>query len=280
MKTLFRYSVWDGLLLAITIFQLGLNLWLAYTWDSRPWLVNLLFYPPCLFLFWYNGLVTTHNFVHTPWFNSRVLNNLYAAINSPNLLSPLAHYRNIHFNHHQYEDDRQDENGQTQDHSSTFAYGENGQRENVLSYCALAIIRDDLFSSFQQCKKRSEALQIGVESGMCLLAITTYFLLSWKFFVFFVIPIFYFGWSLVYLANYYEHFGATPENRYANSTSHYGYWYNALCCNEGYHQEHHLRPNIHWRKRPQVYQDFREVLDREDRVILQYPPPLGFIESV
>jgi fatty acid desaturase len=280
MKTLFRYSAWDGLLLAITIFQFGLNLWLAYTWESRPWSINLLFYPLCLFLFWYNGLVATHNFVHTPWFNSKVLNSLYAAINSPNLLSPLTHYRNIHFNHHQYGDDRQDENGLTQDLSSTFAYGKNGQRENVVSYCTLALIRDNLLLSFQQCKKWSDALQIGIESGMCLLAIATYLLLSWKFFVFFVIPIFYFGWCLVYLANYYEHFGAVPENRYANSTSHYGYLYNALCCNEGYHQEHHLRPNIHWRKRPQVYQYFREVLDREDRVILRYPPPFGFIESI
>lgn len=277
MKPVFRHSRYDGLLLAITFFQLGLNIWLALTWETRPLSSNYLFYPLCLFLFWYNGLVATHNFVHTPWFGSERLNNLYAAINSANLLSPITHYRNIHLNHHQYGDDRQDENRRTQDHSSTFAYGKNGQRENVLSYCALAVVRDDLLASFRQRKTRSEAIQLAVESGLCLLAIAGYLLISWKFFVFFVAPVFYWGWFLVYLANYYEHFGGTPENRYANSTSHYGRLYNFFCCNEGYHQEHHLRPNIHWRERPQTYQKLCKVLDVEERVILKYPPPFGFI---
>jgi fatty acid desaturase len=275
MKKLFRYSKWDSLLFAITIFHLGLNLWLAVTWTSRPWFINLLFYPIGLALFWYNGLVATHNFVHTPWFCSKALNNLAAAINSPNLLSPITHYRHIHFNHHQYGDDRLDAHGQTQDHSSTFAYGKNGEREHVLSYCALALIRDDLWASFRD--HRSEPVQLYVEFGMCLLAIVMYWLISWQFLLFYILPIFYFGWFLVYLANYYEHFGATPESRYADSTSHYGYLYNLLCCNEGYHQEHHLRPNVHWRQRPQIYQNFREALDKTSRVILRYPPPLGFI---
>lgn len=277
MISFFRHSRYDSLLLAITFFQLGLNIWLALTWESRPLSTNYLFYPLCLFLFWYNGLVATHNFVHTPWFSSDRLNKLYAAINSTNLLSPITHYRNIHLNHHQYGDDRQDENGRTRDHSSTFAYGKNGQRENVLSYCALAIVRDDLLASFQQQKTRSEAIQLAAEFGSCLLAIAGYLLISWKFFAFFVLPVFYWGWFLVYLANYYEHFGGTPENRYANSTSHYGRLYNFLCCNEGYHQEHHLRPNIHWRQRPQTYQKLRKVLDGEERMIIRYPPPFGFM---
>jgi fatty acid desaturase len=277
MKALFRYSVWDSLLLAITFFQLGLNIWLAITWDSRPLVQNLVFYPLGLFLFWYNGLVATHNFVHTPWFSSKALNNLYAAFNSSNLLSPITHYRDIHFNHHQYGDDRQDQQGQTQDHSSTFAYGKNGQREHVISYCGLAILRDDLIASFRQPRTKPEAAQLYVESGMCLLALLSYLLISWQFLLFFVVPMFYLGWFLVYLANYYEHFGATPEDRYANSTSHYGRLYNLLCCNEGYHQEHHLRPNVHWRQRPNIYQSLRPALDRAKRVILQYPPPFGFL---
>ncbi|MEH2079967.1 MAG: fatty acid desaturase [Nostoc sp.] len=260
----------------MTIFQLVLNIWLSITWESRAFLHNLWFYPLCLFLFWYNALVATHNFVHTPWFRSNLLNNLYAIVNSANLYSPVTHYRHIHFNHHRYGNDRQDVHGKTEDHSSTFAYGKNGESENVITYCALAILRDDITESFRQITHK-ESLQLYLECGTCLLAIIGYLLISWKFFLFFVLPVFYFGWFLTYLANYYEHFGAIPENLYANSTSHYGRIYNFLFCNEGYHQEHHLRPNVHWSQRPQVYENLRKQLDGVVRVILKFPPPLGFI---
>ncbi|WP_392533970.1 fatty acid desaturase [Nostoc sp. C117] len=98
-----------------------------------------------------------------------------------------------------------------------------------------------------------------------------------KFFLFLVLPVFYFGWFLTYLANYYEHFRAIPENLYANSTSHYGCIYNFLFCNEGYHQEHDLCPNVHWSQRPQLYENLRQQLDSVVRVILKFPPRLGFI---
>jgi fatty acid desaturase len=277
---LFRYSWWDSLPFAMTIFQLVLNIYLALTWESRTFLDNFLFYPLCLFMFWYNALVATHNFVHTPWFNSKFLNNLYAVVNSTNLSSPVTHYRHIHFNHHRYGNDRQDAQGQTQDHSSTFAYGKNGQSENVITYCALAIFRDDMTDSFHQAKKHEESVQLYLESGACILAIIGYLLISWKFFLFFALPMFYLGWFITYLANYYEHFGAIPENYYANSTSHYGRIYNLLFCNEGYHQEHHLRPNVHWSQRPKIYQNLREKLDNVARVILKFPPPLGFLNHI
>jgi fatty acid desaturase len=264
----------------MTTFQLVLNIWLAITWKSHTFLDYLLFYPLCLFLFWYNALVATHNFVHTPWFKSKLLNNIYAIVNSANLGSPVTHYRHIHFNHHRYGNDRQDAYGQTKDHSSTFAYGKNDQSENAIAYCALAIFRDDLAQSFRQAKMQKESIQLYFELSACLLAIIGYLLISWQFFLFFVIPIFYFGWFLTYLANYYEHFGAIPENSYANSTSHYGRIYNLLFCNEGYHQEHHLRPNIHWSERPKIYQSLRNELDNVERVILKFPPPLGFINRI
>ncbi|NWF57800.1 MAG: fatty acid desaturase [Fischerella sp.] len=277
MRILFKYSWWDSLPFAITIFQLVLNIWLAATWESRTFFDNLLFYPFCLFLFWYNALVPTHNFVHTPWFKSKFLNNIYAIINSANLVTPVAHYRYIHFNHHQYGNDRQNADGQTQDRSSTFAYGKNGRCENVITYCALAIFRDDMTESFRQAKKYNESLQLYLEFAAIILAIIGYLLLSWKFILFFFVPIFYLGWFIAYLTNYYEHFGATPENRYANSTSYYGHVYNLLFCNEGYHQEHHLRPEVHWSQRPKIYQNLCEKLDSVDRVVLKFPPSLGFM---
>jgi fatty acid desaturase len=282
MKLLFRYSWWDSLPVAITFIQLILNIWLAATWESRSFLANLLFYPPYLFLFWYNALVATHNFVHTPWFTPKFLNRFYAIVNSVNLGSPITHYYHIHFNHHRYGNDRQDDQGRTQDYSSTFAYGKNDQSENVIRYCALAIVRDDLSETFRQVNQlrhrdRNDMVQLCLELGVCILAAIGYLLLSWKYLLCFAVPVFYCGWFLTYLANYYEHFGATPESQYANSTSYYGRIYNWLFCNEGYHQEHHLRPQIHWSQRPKIYRDLRQQLNSVDRVILNVPPPLGFL---
>jgi fatty acid desaturase len=280
MNFLFRYSKWDASLLVITIFQLLLNAWLASTWDSRSAIQNLYFYPLCLFLFWYNALIATHNFVHTPWFRWSWLNRLYAVINSGNLLTPILHYRYLHFNHHKYGNDRQDAFGKTQDGSSTFAYGKHGHSEHVLTYCGLAIFRDDMTETFQQVRKHRESIQLYLEIGFCLLTVLVYLVISWKFFLCMALPVFYLGWFITYCANYYEHYGARPEEQYANSTSHYGLIYNRLFCNEGYHQEHHLRPQIHWSQRPQIYQQMQRELDKVDRQIIKFPPPLGFLNRL
>lgn len=277
MRSLFKHSPWDALLLACTIFQLVFNLWLVITWDSRGLLQNFAFFPIMLFVFWYNALIATHNFVHTPWFKVNALNSVHAVFNSANLGFPVTHYRYIHFNHHQYGNDRQDSNGNTQDWSSTFANGKNGQHENVISYCALAIFRDDVLASFRQAKKQRDVVQLSLESAACCLAALGYLVISWQFFLFFYLPVFYLGWFFTYLANYYEHFGAAPGNLYADSTSYYDRTFNLFFCNEGYHQEHHLRPNVHWTKRHQIYQDFREKLDGVERTVLKFPHVLGFL---
>jgi fatty acid desaturase len=113
-----------------------------------------------------------------------------------------------------------------------------------------------------------------------LLTVVFYLLISWQFFVLLVLPIYYVGWFFTYLANYYEHYGAVPEQQYADSTSHYGRIYNKLFCNEGYHQEHHLRPQVHWSQRSQIYQQLQQELDKTDRRIIKYPPPLGFMNRL
>jgi fatty acid desaturase len=278
MRRLFKHSGWDGLLLAISILQLVFSIWLAATWESRSLLQNLWFYPLAIFLYWYNVVAIAHNFIHVSWFQISWLNRVYGIVNSANLCLPTAHYRYIHFNHHQYSNDRRDAMGQTQDLSSTFAHGKNGQHENAISYWLLAPFRDDVFESFRQARKENEALQITLESIACGAAALGYLLISWQFFLLFFLPTFYIGWSLTYLSNYYEHFGATPGERYADAVSCYNPIFNQLFCNEGYHQEHHLRPNVHWTKRPQLYQDFREQLDAVERMILRFPQVLGFLQ--
>lgn len=275
---IWRYSRRDSVPLSITLFQLTLNIWLAATWESRTLPQNLLFLPLCLFLFWYNGLVASHNFVHTPWFKSDRLNRLYPILNSINLGLPQAHYRHEHFVHHRYNNDRVNSLGYTQDPTSTFANGHNGEHESVISYCLLGLFRTDLMESFRLIRKQGEATQLNCELASCMLSLVGYCLLSWQYLCLLYLPVFYLGWILEHVENYYEHFGCVPENRYANSTSYYGRLYNWLFCNEGYHQEHHLRPNVHWIERPKTWQEFQTELDRANHVILRFPPVLSILD--
>jgi fatty acid desaturase len=275
---IWRYSWRDSIPLAITLFQLGLNFWLAATWETRSLLENFLYFPLCLFLFWYNGLVASHNFVHTPWFKSDFLNRLYLAINSINIGLPQAHYRHEHLLHHRYGNDRLNAEGYTHDPTSLFAHGRDGQPENLISYSLWGLFRTDLLDSFRAICRRGEAFQLGMELLVCGLGLVVYLVLSWQYFLLFNLPTFYVGWVLEHVENYYEHFGSTPENRYANSTSYYGRLYNWLFCNEGYHQEHHLRPGVHWAKRPNTRQELWHELERAERVILKVPPVLGFLD--
>nr|RNJ65774.1 MAG: fatty acid desaturase [Leptolyngbya sp. IPPAS B-1204] len=275
---IWRYSWRDSIPCSITLFQLGLSFWLAATWESRTLAQNLIFVPLCVFLFWYNGLVASHNFVHTPWFQSNFLNRIYAALNSLNIGLPQSHYHLEHLKHHRYGNDRPDQNGLTKDPTSTFAHGKNGQHEDMVSYCFLGLFRTDLVESFQEIVKRGGAKQLSFELITCVLGLVVYLALSWQYFLFLYLPCFYLGWVLEHLENYYEHFGGMPEDKYANSTSYYGKLYNSLFCNEGYHQEHHLRPNVHWLDRPQTRQELQEGLNKAHRVILNFPPTLAWLE--
>lgn len=275
---IWRYSWRDGVPCLVTLFQFGLNFWLAATWDSRTLTQNLLFIPLCLFLFWYNGLVASHNFVHTPWFKSDFLNRCYAVLNSVNIGLPQSHYHQEHLKHHRYGNDRPQQDGTTKDPTSTFACGKHGNHEPVVSYCLFGLFRTDLVESCQEIVQRGGGKQLGVELGACLLGLMIYIGLSWQYFLFLFVPTFYLGWVLEHLENYYEHFGGTPENKYINSTSYYGRLYNLLFCNEGYHQEHHIRPNIHWLDRPSILHELQDKLNTADRVILQFPPTLAWLE--
>jgi len=62
------------------------------------------------------------------------------------------------------------------------------------------------------------------------------------FFVTVYIPGYGAGLGLCFLQGHFEHAGGT--------TSHYGWLYNWLFFNDGYHVEHHRRPGVHWTRLP------------------------------
>jgi hypothetical protein len=63
-----------------------------------------------------------------------------------------------------------------------------------------------------------------------------------RFFASVYLPGYLAGLSLCFLQGHFEHAGGT--------TSHYGWLYNRLFFNDGYHVEHHRRPGVHWTRLP------------------------------
>ena len=264
--------------LSVTLLQLAGGVWVAVTWEERTSAQLLGLWPLFVLLFWYNPIISTHNFLHTPFFRFSWMNRLYAAVNSVNLGLPQILYRYHHLNHHRWENDRRGEGGKTRDHSSTFAYGKEGRQEKVISYCALGLFRPGTVESYREAVRKGEGGQFWFELVLTVTGLAGLTVLSWRWMVFYYLPIFYAGWFLAHLENYYEHYLGTPEIAHANSVSHYGRLYNYLFCNEGYHQEHHIRPQVHWTGRPVLQKQFAGKLADPVRHVASVPPLLGFLD--
>jgi fatty acid desaturase len=78
------------------------------------------------------------------------------------------------------------------------------------------------------------------------------------------LPGFALGLVLCYLQGHYEHARGT--------TSHYGWLYNFVLFNDGYHVEHHLHPGVHWRELPAARVD--------DGSISRWPAVIRWVECL
>jgi Fatty acid desaturase len=144
---------------------------------------------------WWNSNTIAHNFIHQPFFRSRVLNTGFAIYQSVILGIPQSIWRARHLAHH----------------------------------------------AGVQCRLKLNAQLLAevllIFALWCILAtfFTTFFLAAYM-------PGYALGLGLCSLHGYHEH------NR--GTTSHYGFLYNLLFFNDGYHVEHHARPGAHWTDLP------------------------------
>src|SRR5262249_28151510 len=149
----------------------------------------------------------------------------------------LTHVRN----HHRYNNDQQRPDGKTLDLSSTFQGGTDGKHVSVFRYAfpgaieslvsigraLLSITRfwrvgahehDLLNLAVKSGAKRNwELHQVQLDRMVQFLALGLFLAISWKWVVFCYLPAFFLALALVNVQNYYEHYGAAPEDRYANS---------------------------------------------------------------
>jgi fatty acid desaturase len=256
-----------------------------------------------VFMMTYNIIVISHLFTHTPWFNSTYLNQLVSILNSINIGQSVQAYHLSHVrNHHRYNNDQKNSDGHTNDWSSTFQQGKNGEHAGLFKYAffgavvsLLKIFRYEILSVFNLWRidkseknlldtianspdrRKKELNQIILDRMARCLGLGIFLAISWQWTLICYLPAFYLSLSFVNVQNYYEHYGAMPGNRIANSVSYYGKLYNLLTFNDGYHQEHHLRPGAHWSAMPEVNKLYQKQLNQITRIISPTPAILGFL---
>jgi len=299
---IWKYSRLDCALFIIFIGHFVTIFGLAAHWNDFSffgWLINFIVLT-CLI--WYNIIVLSHQFTHTPWFRAPWANRVVSIINSVNIGQSMEDYHLRHVrNHHRYHNDRKMRDQLPSDWASTFRDGKDGEHASLLQYTLIGAF-PILFKLLQelvpvnnlwrvgkhetdllpllsrQAKKRADQLrQMQVERIARFLAVCVLLTISWQWTLLVYFPVLYVSLVLFNLQNYYEHMGAIPESTYANSVSHYGRIYNLLTCNDGYHQEHHLRPQTHWRQLPRVRHINGGKLDQTERIISPVPAIAGFL---
>lgn len=275
---IWRYSRRDALLFFVALGQFVAMTGWAIAFDSLRLSLNVLLFAGFTYVFYFNPIVVTHNFLHTPFFRRRTLNRVFAVFNSANLLLPQVLYKYHHLIHHQYANDPI-RNGTTLDPSSTYRYGKNGDQEGFFPYSALGLFRDGTSHAYKEALSHGQRSQFWMELAASVAAALLWILIDWRWFLIAYVPTFYCGWFLALLENYFEHYRASNrESRLADSVSYYGRWYNVFMFNEGYHQEHHLKPHVHWTRRPEVHRKFRAELAEAGAYEASMPPLLGFLE--
>jgi Fatty acid desaturase len=89
-------------------------------------------------------------------------------------------------------------------------------------------------------RERANITLVILDCGSALTLWTALFVFVPRFSLTIYLPGYIFGLGLCYLQGHYEHARGT--------VSHYGWFYNLLFFNDGYHLEHHAHPGMHWRE--------------------------------
>lgn len=295
-----KYSRLDVAMLALSVTQFAIMLLMAGYWEKLSLIGWAASFMLLVIMMVYNIIVVSHLFTHTPWFNSPLLNRLVSMLNSINVGQSVQAYQLTHVrNHHRYSNDQKGADGKTKDLSSTFRDGTGDEHVGALHYAVFGALQtlqstgrallsvtrlwqvggheQDLMSLLSKSAPRQarELRQVQLDRMIQFIALCFFLWLSWKWVVLCYLPAFALSLALVNIQNYYEHYGATPQNKYANSISYYGRLYNLLTFNDGYHQEHHLRPLSHWTQMPNVHQEFSDELNEVERVVSPVPAILG-----
>ncbi len=255
MKTrLFAHDRRDALLVMVALGQFALLLFGVLSFGAAPWWASLLVGLLCAFSICMSFIVIGHYFLHNPFFTSKRLNALFGMFNSMLLGTPQTFHRLHHLQHHRYNNDAPDpRTGTTGDFSSTWRYSKRaGREENFFRYALLAYFRSDLGYLFREMRRLRLGRQVAAEAGALVLMLAAFAVLNPLGLAAFYLPVWLLGNMATHAQNYLEHHHAIPGDRRTDSVSSYGRLYNLIWFNNGYHQEHHYRPQVHWTRLPEI----------------------------
>ncbi|HWL87199.1 MAG TPA: fatty acid desaturase [Polyangiaceae bacterium] len=300
---IWKHTPMDAALLALSVGQWGATWWLAATWDASSVLARALGFALLVAMMTYNIIIVSHLFTHAAWFEARWLNALVSTLNSINIGQSVEAYRLSHVrNHHRYNNDQKGVDGKTKDRSSTYQDGKGEEHATLFRYAVIGALstvikvggillaigrawrvgpheRDLLeYATKVPATRARELRQVQRDRIAHAWGVCFFLIVSWKWTLICYLPAYFLALTLVNVQNYYEHYGAAPSSRYTDSVSHYGRLYNLLSFNDGYHQEHHLRPQTHWSCMPKVRHVHEKQLDSVMRTISPVPAILGFFD--
>jgi fatty acid desaturase len=261
MKTLFKHSVKDAVLIGQTVLTLLVAVAMAVLDLDLIW--NLLIAPLHIMLIVNVQNSSLHHHTHWATFNNKVLNNLYELlIAAASGLKPQT-YRLVHSIHHKYVNDSP-VGGISKDGISVFAHGVNGNVENAWKFCFRNAVNGwsapwkYVFYQLWQAEKPNTRMMNYVLWRREQFATVTFFvfilLLNFSYGVWLLFGIYFAAHFVNYSWHYGEHYGSYQHrgDTTQDSIGIYNKWYNLFCFNAGYHQEHHHRPGVHWTKQPEV----------------------------
>jgi fatty acid desaturase len=280
-RLFFRHHPADA---ALALAGVGHVAFLAATFlgfSSLSWTATVLCFAVAALLICWNLQCISHNFIHNPFFTSRLLNRLFGVLETLAIGMPHQLYHHYHMNHHQGDNDAKGPDGTTRDWSSIYRHGPGDEPEPFWRYCLYSFFRVEVGPVLRVALRYgwANAAQVAVET-LALAAFWLWMLWGdWQYFTYFYLPSFFFGWVLSYAEGYLEHYGGQPGNPYANSVSSYNWAYNVLWFNNGYHQEHHWDPKCHWTRMRELHERLRPQLEANGTRVLKGPHLTGLLED-
>src|SRR2546428_9139203 len=196
-SAIFKYSEYDAIPVLAALAQIAYLVFLFVAFPRLPWwaLIPLGFIWSVSISWNINGI--SHNFLHNPYFKSRVLNRCFSILESITVGFSQVFYEQVHKDHHKGNADLPDEKGRTRDPLSIYKYGHDGQAENPWRYVFCSYFRDDAKTIYRSIQRKSRTLA-GLGIFEIVLFLSLYIaagIANSRFFSFFL-PFYYFGHCL------------------------------------------------------------------------------------
>lgn len=260
-RGLFAWTAWDALPVLAGVGHVALVVWVVAGFGERPWWANLLCGLGFAYAASWNINSVAHNFIHTAYFRSPVLNYAFSLLESLALFTPQRFYAWVHLRHHQGNSDRPGADGATHDWLSIYRHGQDGVAEPLWSYVFKGPFRDSPGDIYRNLKAHRpfDALFGRIELAAIGVYLVGLALLDWRA-VLFLAPFYYLGECASQLNGYFEHLGGDPDRPIAWGVSTYAPLYNLVWFNNGHHAEHHYRPAVHWTRLPAFH---RAIADQQ-----------------